>query len=380
MKAWLFQDNRQKAKLGDKCPWSVGWFDPAGRKRSKKIGSKSMAEKYARKKEGELAAGLCRSGPERVSWAAFRAEYERTIMPKWRSEWSRIDAAHALNAFEEVARPKYVGLITERTLDQYVAARLPMRGKRKGDTVSPETIRKELRAIRAALNQAKRWKYLAAVPATPEVKGFGRDKPYVTEEHCNLILGACDTARLPADQHFTPGDFWRALLGMAWVTGMRKSALLAMEWADVDIEEGIAISRARSNKQKRDQRHKIGPVVGLLKTLYAVRKPGEVRVFAWNYSAPSLYRQLAAIEEAAGIYLLCGENHEHTQWCHLYGFHSFRYAHATYNFGRVPDRDLQEQMGHRSFTTTERYIKYAKEHQQRAYDVFLPKALKGVAG
>ena len=24
MKAWLFQDHRQKQKLGDKCPWSVG--------------------------------------------------------------------------------------------------------------------------------------------------------------------------------------------------------------------------------------------------------------------------------------------------------------------------------------------------------------------
>ena len=31
MKAWLFQDNRQKAKLGDKCPWSVGWFDRTAR-------------------------------------------------------------------------------------------------------------------------------------------------------------------------------------------------------------------------------------------------------------------------------------------------------------------------------------------------------------
>ena len=41
---------------GDKCPWSVGWYDASGRKRSKKVGSKSMATKFARKKEGELAA------------------------------------------------------------------------------------------------------------------------------------------------------------------------------------------------------------------------------------------------------------------------------------------------------------------------------------
>ncbi len=28
MRAWIFQDHRQKHKLGDKAPWSVGWIDP----------------------------------------------------------------------------------------------------------------------------------------------------------------------------------------------------------------------------------------------------------------------------------------------------------------------------------------------------------------
>jgi hypothetical protein len=68
MRAWVFQDFRQKKKLGEKAPWSAGWVDPEGKRRSKRIGSKSMAEKYARKKEGELAAGLCQSEPQRVTW------------------------------------------------------------------------------------------------------------------------------------------------------------------------------------------------------------------------------------------------------------------------------------------------------------------------
>ena len=133
MKAWLFQDARQKQKLGDKCPWSCGWFDPQGRKRSKKIGSQSVAQKFRRKNEGEQAAGLCRAGPEQVAWDRFRQEYEKTIMPKWLSAWSRIEARHALDTFEQVVKPKYVNRIDERTLDQYVARRLLMRGKRKGD-------------------------------------------------------------------------------------------------------------------------------------------------------------------------------------------------------------------------------------------------------
>ena len=58
MRAWKFQDARQKKKLGEsKCPWSVGWIDPDGTRRSKKIGSNSMAEKFRKKIEGQLAAG-----------------------------------------------------------------------------------------------------------------------------------------------------------------------------------------------------------------------------------------------------------------------------------------------------------------------------------
>ena len=33
-------------------------------------------------------------------------------------------------------------------------------------------------------------------------------------------------------------------------------------------------------------------------------------------------------------------------------------------------------MGHASFQTTQRYIKFAKAHQERVYDVFLPESLQ----
>ena len=252
--------------------------------------------------------------------------------------------------------------------------------QKKGETVSSETVKKDLRTIRAALGQAKRWKYLETVPEMPVVDGYGKDKPFVTEEHSNAIMGKCDAARLPADQHFTAGEFWAGLLAMAWVTGMRRSALICLLWEDADLDAGVVVSRHHDNKQKRDQRHHIAPAVPFLRPLYAVRKPGESRVFPWNHNERSLDRDLRRIQEAAGIHLPCREDHEHTPQCHVYGLHSFRYAHATYNFGRVPDRDLQQQMGHASFTTTQRYIKYAETHQDKAYDVFLPKSLKAKTG
>ncbi len=79
MRAWLFQDHRQKQKLGDKAPWSVGWIDPDGKRCSKRIGSKSLAEKFRRKIEGELAAGLFRPTVTKT-WEEFRTEYEAKML------------------------------------------------------------------------------------------------------------------------------------------------------------------------------------------------------------------------------------------------------------------------------------------------------------
>ena len=76
--AWLFQDHRQKKKHGGKTAWSVGWVDPEGRRRSKRIGSHSLAEKFQRKVEGQLAAGTYETS-DRVSWQKFRAEWEARI-------------------------------------------------------------------------------------------------------------------------------------------------------------------------------------------------------------------------------------------------------------------------------------------------------------
>lgn len=74
------------------------------------------------------------------------------------------------------------------------------------------------------------------------------DKSFVTESHFNAILPKCDTARLPRDQHFTAAEFWQALLATAWVTGMRRGALLSLLWEGVNLSDAIAVSRHRDNK------------------------------------------------------------------------------------------------------------------------------------
>jgi len=54
-----------------------------------------------------------------------------------------------------VRKEPHVSTVDDRLLDRYVAKRLKMpTGRKEGDTISPETVRKELRTIRTALNKA----------------------------------------------------------------------------------------------------------------------------------------------------------------------------------------------------------------------------------
>ena len=121
-RAWTFQDSRQLKRLGEsKTPWSVGWYDPEGCKRSKRIGSKSLAEKHRRKLEGELAAGIYQDTSKK-QWADFLAEYESKIATRMEPH-TRQETLCAIGHFQRLVKPKRIASMTTRSIDAYVAKR-----------------------------------------------------------------------------------------------------------------------------------------------------------------------------------------------------------------------------------------------------------------
>ena len=52
----------------------------------------------------------------------------------------------------------------------------------------------------------------------------------------------------------------------------------------------------------------------------------------------------------------CHAKHEHTDACHLYGFHDARRGFATFVGNELGRDQLQKMMRHKSYTTTQRYI------------------------
>ncbi len=368
MRAWLFQDSRQKAKLGSKAPWSVGYFDPEGRKKSKRVGSKSAADKYRRKVEGQLAAGTYQA-TSNTTWEAFRAEYETRIMSGM-PPGSKGVTSQALNHFERIAAPVRLDTIKTQHIDDFISSRRLERGAKKGSTVSPATINKELRHVKAALRIAHDWGYLSKVPKVRMVREPKKLARYVPPDHFEAIYRACDTATRPVCTNYTPGDWWRALLMTAYMTGWRINELMLLRRANVDLESGVAILEANETKRQRAERLPLHPVV----IEHLALLPGfSIEMFPFgDLERTFLWDEFGRIQRAAGIELPCTENHEHTPACHVYGFHDLRRAFATMNVSRLSAEALQSLMRHESYATTQKYINMANELTKDVQGLYVP--------
>jgi integrase len=373
MKAWLFQDARQKQKLGDKCPWSVGWFDPDGKKRSKRVGSKSMAVKQQRKIEGQFAAGTYNAN-DKKTWKAFREEYARRTlsgMPPSSREQRQI----ALQHFERIIKPVKLSAIKTQTIDDYIAARRLERGQKKGSTVSPATINKELRELRAVINMAKDWDYFTKVPKFHFLLEQEHEPTFVTPEHFAAIYDACDSARLPANLPFPAADWWRALFCFSYMTGWRVSEPLLLKREELDLDAGRVTLRASNTKGRRGEIVPLHPIV--VEHLRAIVS-FESSVFPWYYNRRTLWSELLRIQTAAGINLPCLEDHVHTPSCHVYGFHDLRRAFATANAASLDADELQRLMRHRCYSTTQRYVNMAQRVNAAVDKLAVPARLQKV--
>lgn len=380
MSAWVKQLKRQVEKLGeDRASWYVEWNEPDGTRRIKSCGpgakGRKAADRLCERRKAELLTGTYNAGRRRT-WADFKAEYKRKVLCRLGTGSVR-EAMNSLNHFERILNLKNKKLcaVTKDRIDEFVTTRLTERGKKPGSTVSPATVNSNLRHVKAALRVAGEWEWLEKVPKIAFVREPQRLPRYVTEEHFALIYASCDVAELPDETHYSPAEWWRGLLVMAELTGWRKSELLSLEWQDVDLERGRAITRARHNKGKRDEMIALHPaVVEHLKPLQTFHP----RVFPWEHNERRLYDQFAEIQDAAAIKLPCqiDRPHECTAACHRYGFHDERRSFATHNATNMTLEALQSLMRHRSPLTTQRYINMARQLNPAVANLHVPAVLK----
>jgi integrase len=381
--AWIYQDDHQVKKHGpEAASWYVGWLDPEGKRRCKSCGpgpeGRRLAEKKRRKVEAQLLTGAYQ-GESKALWSDFRKEWERKIGAGLGRSTLAVTRA-ALNHFERLVNPFKTYFVTARHVDDYVAKRRPERGRRPGSLVSVATINKELRHLRAVLRVAREWGYLPAVPRFRMLREPRALPTYVTDDHFALIYRGCDAARLPGNvPNVSPADWWRALVVTGYMTGWRIGDVLGLRRDDLNLAAGTAVTRFEASKGKRDALVKLHPmVIEHLKPLAGVSP----RVFPWGHDERTLYDEFARIQEAAGVKIPCKVRgpHEHTRFCHLYGFHDLRRAFATMNADKLTPDALQALMRHESYQTTQRYVNMARQMDAAVASLHVPEVLKKVQG
>jgi len=376
-KTWTYQDPKQLKKVGpDKASWYVGWFDPDGNKRGKSCGpgskGKLLADKEAEKIKAQLITGTYEA-TDKKTWDAFRAEYEESLLPGLGVRTGE-EIKAALDHFDRLVKPGKVGTLTTARIDKFITARRKEAGKKRGSLVSPATINKELRHLRAVLAVAVEWGYLKVVPKFRMEKVPKKLARFMTGEHFAAVYAACDAVARPADiPNVTVADWWRGVMVFTYMTGWRISEVLALQRADLDLEGGYAITLAEDNKGDRDERVKLHQVV--IDHLKRIATFGEF-VFPWNHNKTTLYNDFATIQEAAKIHLPCTKKHEHTRFCHVYGFHDLRRAFATMNAARLTPDALQALMRHKSYSTTQLYINMARQIDDAVNVLHVPDVLK----
>jgi integrase len=342
----------------------VGWYDPEGRRRSKSFGpgfrGKQHAERHRGKLETELTGGTYAS-QMRKSWDDFRAEYEAKILDGLAPR-SRGDVRSAFDHFERIVKPIRVQTISTRHVDQFKQERRKEPGLKKGELLSPATLNKDLRHLKAALNKAVEWEYLAKLPRFVMERELEKLPTYVPPEHFSKLYAACDRMRWPNKiPNLKPADWWRGLLLFGYMTGWRIGSILSLERKDVNLADGTAFSRAKDNKGKRDQRISLHPIVVEHLERLVCFSPF---VFPWDHGRRHLFEEFNDLQDLAGVKPAWGRGR--------YGFHDLRRAFATLNADRLTSDALQAIMQHQDYQTTRRYINLARQLKPAAHNLFVP--------
>ena len=155
MKAWTYQDPKQLRKHGpEKSSWYVGWYDPAGKRccescgpgaRGQATGGEEAREARSRADRGHLP------GPQQAHLgpSSGRSTKERILAGRRRRE--RELRVGTLEHFERIVRPGKLSVLKTSHVDDFIAARRRSRGKKTGSLLSPASINKDLRHLKAAL-------------------------------------------------------------------------------------------------------------------------------------------------------------------------------------------------------------------------------------
>jgi len=215
----------------------IGYFDN-GRLRWKSTNRRLKSEAL------KVLSGfreLFMSKPEPMTLSKFSDDYLRYASASYAKSTVHIASA-ALKRLKSVAGDCALTSITPQHLDRYKAKRLV--------EVSPVSVNVELRALRAIMNVALRWKLLQSNP-------FAGMQLVRTPERTPSYLSKDDFQKLVS----LVKDHWlREVIVFAVLTGMRRAEIVNLRWDDVDLTRRLIYVQSDASFKTKQGKRRVIPI------------------------------------------------------------------------------------------------------------------------
>ncbi|HKB24682.1 MAG TPA: site-specific integrase [Methylomirabilota bacterium] len=314
--------------------WWIDYYDAEGKRHRKKAAPDYQTAKLRYRNtmtaiaKGE-ALGVREEGTRLGDF--FERIYWPTIAPTIAPLWAKL----SLGSVHRTILPRFGSLkllaIRQDDIERWYGERVTR--------VKPSTANKELGRLKHLLGRAVAWKYLKHNPAQPVRKmkeNPGRVR-YLTPEERELLLREANPAL-------------RLYILAALQTGARRSELVRLRWADVDLKRRLITFPKTKNGDRRAV-----PLNDSLAVALAVLPRGldpETRVFP-ERDPHVVSRSFARLVRRLGLRDL--------------HFHDLRHdAASTLTMGGVSQRTVMEILGHRDPRMTLRYQHLAPEYLKEA--------------
>jgi len=189
----------------------------------------------------------------------------------------------------------------------------------------------------------------------------------VSGQHLSDCYRAAVAMDVPKFEGFRPSAWWRALLVVAFNTGLRRGTLLSMRMEYIDWKRRLLTIPGAGMKTRRAIVLPLNDTA--MEHLLAIRTDREL-VFPWPSTSRMFYIALHRLQTAAGIAM--------ADW---FGLHDIRRTTATTLWEHNPAA-AQLTLGHTTFATTQRHYVQAGGIIARALNTMpQPEAfVKGGAG
>ncbi|HZZ70909.1 MAG TPA: tyrosine-type recombinase/integrase [Pirellulales bacterium] len=216
----------------------------------------------------------------------------------------------------------------------------------------PGTINKYRRLLLALTNEAVR-RGLASQKLRVGKMPVCADAPdaWTEAEVLRLIEAAAKVKWLKPVRGIPQALYWRALLLVAYWTGLRRRSLLELKWSNLDLATGWLNVPGQAVKNRVGKKLRLGP--DAIAALLEIRRPNRELIFP-SGSAGWFYRRLDRIFAAAGLSAKSGK----TRGPHR--LHKMRRTAATIVARERGLSAASEFLGHSNLDVTRRYIDVSK--------------------